>query len=227
MNANCQYACFAFGEGKSLLAILLTDEQYVALHTLPGFFYFCRRCLKLCDKDVTNSPKEKASIALDVIRTSATSTSRSTTPNGWLMSFFYIADVSFTDSSTSLFTQPKLAEVNLAVLINRLCVRHGVNVPFVVNFCARSKSSKTIDVGGTNALSWRETLDLSEHQCFLQVPADPEEVKQENDDWSRSISVDRSLAGKVGMLIWVNKPYERTRTTTSMKRMTNPIIPHY
>ena len=52
VDANRQYACFAFGDGNTLLAILHEDEHYNTLTSLPGFFgtsYFCGRCLKPYD----------------------------------------------------------------------------------------------------------------------------------------------------------------------------------
>ena len=48
-DANREYACFAFGQGATLLALLHKDEHYDTLTSLPGFFgqgYFCGRCLK-------------------------------------------------------------------------------------------------------------------------------------------------------------------------------------
>ena len=50
VDANRQYACFAFGQGATLLAILHKDEHYDTVTILPGFFgqgYFRGRCLKL------------------------------------------------------------------------------------------------------------------------------------------------------------------------------------
>ena len=49
VDANRQYACFAFGQGAILLALLHDDQHYDTLTSLPGFFgqgYFCGRCLK-------------------------------------------------------------------------------------------------------------------------------------------------------------------------------------
>ena len=49
VDANRQYACFAFGQGATLLAILHKDDHYDTLTSLPGFFgssCFCGRCLK-------------------------------------------------------------------------------------------------------------------------------------------------------------------------------------
>lgn len=129
--------------------------------------YFCRWCFKFCDKDDINFLKEKVFIVLDVIRMSVMSMLRFIILNGWFMFFFYIVDVSFIDSSILFFMQLKLVEVNFVVLINCLCVRYGVNVLFVVNFCVWLKSSKIIDVGGMNVFLWCEILDLSEYQCFL------------------------------------------------------------
>ena len=38
VDANRQYACFVFGQGATLLAILHKDEHYDTVTTLPGFF---------------------------------------------------------------------------------------------------------------------------------------------------------------------------------------------
>ena len=48
VDANRQYAYFAFGQGATLLAVLHEDEHYDTLISLPGFFgssYFCGRYL--------------------------------------------------------------------------------------------------------------------------------------------------------------------------------------
>ena len=53
VDSNRQYACFAFGNGNTLLAILHEDEHYDTLTSLPGFFgtsHFCGRCLKPCNQ---------------------------------------------------------------------------------------------------------------------------------------------------------------------------------
>ena len=39
VDANRQYACFAFGKGATLLAILHEDEHYDTLTSLPEFFW--------------------------------------------------------------------------------------------------------------------------------------------------------------------------------------------
>ena len=177
VNANRQYACFVFGQGATLLAILHEDKHYDTLTSLPGFFrtsYFCGWCLKPyneqgsegkgvhcpgCQQNECNNYIEAY-----LRKRPAHIPCRHCHPQ------FY-GDACFQLHQTKTLSG-KACGPNQSLVCDswRKCAN-------CIKLLSSMNEQDEHRCGYSECPSCHETTDLNQHQCFVQVPTDPEELE--------------------------------------------------
>ena len=190
-DANRQYACFAFGQGVTLLAFLHEDEHCDTLTSLPGFFgqtYFCGRCLKLYNQQGRHQCSEGKSVHCpgcqqnecdDYIETYLRKRPAHIPCRHCRRQFY--GDACFQLHQTK-------------TLSGKAC---GPNQSLVCDSWHKCASCRKLlrsmneqdehRCRYSECLSCHETTDLNQHQCFVQIPTDQEELE----DRARIIQINK------------------------------------
>ena len=184
IDANRQYACFAFGEGDTLLGILHEDEHFDTVTTLPGFFgrnHFCGRCLKPYDHQGRHNCAEGKGIHCPCCQQDTCEDYVKAYLCGRKAHYlcrdcqrFFHGDGCLTLHQTKAIGGATVAGSNYRSVCESWKKCRGCH-----KLLKSVQDQQEHRCGFGTCPSCREEVDLKEHRCFVQVPRDPEILEHE------------------------------------------------
>ena len=181
VDANRQYACFAFGQGATLLALLHEDEHYDTLTSLPGFFgqgYFCGRCLKPYNQQGRHQCSEGKGVHCPGCQQNEC--------DDYIEAYLRKrpAHIPCRHCGRQFYGDTCFQLHQTKTLGGKACGPNQSSVCDSWHKCANCRkllrSMNEQDehrCGYSECPSCHETTDLNHHQCFVQIPTDPEELE--------------------------------------------------
>ena len=183
VDVNRQYACFAFGQGATLLALLHEDEHYDTLTSLPGFFgqgYYCGQCLKPYNVRGHHNCAEGKGIYCPCCQQDTCEDyvevylrgRKAHLPCPHCRQFFH-GDGCLTLDHTKTIGGAAVGPNHWSVCESwRKCAGCHKLLKSV-------QDQQDHRCGFGTCPACMEEVDLKEHRCFFQIPCDPEELEDE------------------------------------------------